>query len=267
MAKSKELQQWLPSGGVLVVAIGAGLGAAILVNVYISYVKSEYEAGAKYVLQMAEPVEAGTPLQPRHLKVVMIPKPFIPALKLAIEKDYMNSMVVGKKAPREMYAGQFLFHTDFNPQIGGESAIENVPRGYSLVTIPIGGETPGAQLQPGAFVTLYGDFNVSGDSRRQDVQVLRVVDNVRVKLVGGSAEPVGEKNRSHNDISIVVRQTQAQQLLQIQKALPSKRFTVTLAHRPEGAESAEPEVDRQVLDLIEKGKVPALGPPGVPSPP
>ena len=266
MAKSKELQQWLPSGGVLVVAIGAGLVAAILVNVYISYVKSEYEKGAKNVLQMAEPVEAGTPLQPRHLKDVMIPKPFIPALKLAIERDYMNSMVVGKKAPRDMYAGQFLFHSDFNP-IPGESAIENIPRGYSLVTIPISGETPGAQLQPGAFVTIIGEFNVSGDSRRQDVQVLSVVDNVRVKLVGGSAEPVGEKNRSYNDISIVVRQSQALQLLQIQRALTSKRFTITLAHRPEGAESAEPEVNRQVLDLIEKGKVPAPGPPGAPAPP
>jgi len=266
MAKSKELQQWLPSGGVLVVAIGAALVAAILVNVYISYVKSEYEAGAKDVLQMKEDVEEGTPLQDRHLRVVMLPKPFVPAMKQAIDVKDKNSSVIGKKAPRRMYPGEFLFYPDFIPDPTREQ-IADVPKGYSLITIPISGETPGAQLQPGAFVTIYGDFNVGGDSRRQDVQVLRVVDNVRVKLVGGSAEPVGEKNRSYNDISIIIRQTQAQQLLQIQRALPSKRFTITLAHRPEGPESAEPEVDRQVLDLIEKGKVPLPGPPAVPAPP
>ncbi|MCX5671011.1 MAG: hypothetical protein NTU94_06785 [Planctomycetota bacterium] len=265
MAKSKELQQWLPSGGVLIVAIGAGLVAAILVNVYINHVRTEYEAGAKNVLQMAEEVEVGTPLQARHLKVVMLPKPFVPAMKQAVDVKDKDSSVIGKKAPRHMYPGEFLFYPDFilNPML---EQVPDVPKGYSLVTIPISGE-PGAQLQPGTFVTIYGEFNISGDSRRQDVQVLRVVDNVRVKLVGGSAEPVGEKNRSHNDISIIVRQTQAQQLLQIQRAMPSKRFTITLAHRPEGPESAEPEVDRQVLDLIEKGKVPALGPSAAPSPP
>jgi len=259
MGKLKEMP-WLPSGGVLVVAIGAGLVAAILVNVYINYVRNEYEAGAKDVLQIAEEVDTGTPLQARHLKKVMLPKPFIPAMKLAIELKDMDSTVIGKKSPRHMYPGEFLFYPDFllNPAM---QPIDNIPRGYSLVTIPISGETPGAQLQPGAFVTVYGDFNTGGDPRREDIQVMPVVENVRVKLIGGSAEPVSERSRSYTSISVIVRQVQAQQLLQIQKALRSRNFTIALAHRPEGAESAEPEINRQVLDLVEKNKPPGSAPP------
>ena len=257
MAKAKDIQ-WLPSGGVLVVAIGAGLVAAILINVYINVVRSEYEAGAKSVLQMAEEIEKDTPLQPRHLKVVMLPKPFIPAMKQAIEAKDKDSTVVGKKAPRHMYPGEFLFYPDFIPKMGVEPQYE-VPRGFSLITIPLAGDTPGAQLQPGSYVTVYGDFNISGDPRRQDVQVMPVIDNVRVKLVQGSAEAVTEKSHSYSNISIQVRKEQALQLLQIQKALTSKSFHITLAHRPEGAESTEPEIGRQVLDLVEKGKPPAGG--------
>ena len=46
MASSKEMQ-WIPSGGVLAVAIGAALVAAILVNVYIGHVRSQYEEGSR----------------------------------------------------------------------------------------------------------------------------------------------------------------------------------------------------------------------------
>jgi len=255
MAKSKDMQ-WLPSGGVLVVAIGAGLVAAILVNVYSSVVRSEYEEGARPVLQVAEEVEKDTPLQPRHLKTVMLPKPFVSAMKEAIEEKDKDSTVLGKKAPRHMYPGEFLSYADFNPP---PPRPEDIPRGFSLITIPLTGDTPGAQLRPGSYVAVYGDFNLSGDPRRPDIRVMRVIDNVRVKLIQGSAEALTEKSHAYSNISIQVRKEQALQLLQIQKALTSKSFHITLAHRPEGAESAEPEIGRQVLDLVEKGKPPAPG--------
>jgi Flp pilus assembly protein CpaB len=253
MAKAKDMQ-WLPSGGVLFVAIGAALVAAILINVYINVVRSEYEAGAKTVLQMAEEVEKDTPLQPRHLKTVMVPKPFIPALKQAVDVKDKDAMILGKRAPRHMYAGEFLFYPDFvagPPQLLADS----IPQGFSLVTIPISTEGGGSQLQPGSFVSIYGEFNVGGDPRRPDVQVLPVIENVRVKLVGGLAV-VEKENRSYNDISILVRQALVPQVLQIQRAMGSRsRFTVVQVPRSETA--AEAVINRQVLDLVEKGKPPA----------
>jgi hypothetical protein len=254
MAKAKDIH-WLPSGGVLIVAIGAGLVAAILINVYINVVRSDYEAGAKTVLQMAEAVEKDTPLQPRHLKTVMLPKPFIPAMKQAIDVKDKDAMVLGKRAPRPMYAGEFLFYTDFLQ--GPKEQLTDIPQGFSLVMIPIGSEGGGSQLQPGSFVSIYGEFNVGGDPRRPDIQVLPVIENVRVKLVGGLAQP-DEKSRSYNDISILVRQALVPPLLQIQRAMGSRsKFTIVLVPRPETA--AEAVINRQVLDLVEKGKPPAPG--------
>jgi len=64
------------------------------------------------------------------------------------------------------------------------------------------------------------------------------------------------KPRSYDSIQIVVRESQARQLLQIQKILKSRKFTVTVAHRPEGVETAEPEINKAILDLVEKARVP-----------
>ena len=255
MAKAKDIQ-WLPSGGVLIVAIGAALVAAILINVYINVVRSDYEAGAKTVLQMAEAVEKDTPLQPRHLKTVMLPKPFIAAMKQAVDVKDKDAMILGKRAPRPMYAGEFLFYTDF---LGGpKELLTDIPQGFSLVTIPIGSEAGGSQLQPGSFVSIYGEFNVGGDPRRPDSQILPVIENVRVKLVGGLAQVEDTKNRSYNDISILVRQALVPQLLQIQRAMGSRsKFTIVQVPRPETA--TEVVINRQVLDLVEKGKPPAPG--------
>jgi len=258
VAKSKPMQ-WLPSGGVLVVAIGAGLVAAILINVYLNVVRSGYEAGAKSVLQMAEEVEQGTPLQPRHLKIVMLPKPFVADMKQAVDAKAKDNPVIGKKAPRHLYPGEFLFYPDFLRRQALVPLYE-VPRGFELITIPlITGDTLGAQLQPGSYVNVYGDFNISSDPRRQDIQVLPVIETVEVKLIQGSAEAVTEKSHSYGNISVQVRKDQAQQLLQIQKALASRSFHVTVAPRPEGSESMAPEISRPVLDLVEKGKPPPLG--------
>jgi Flp pilus assembly protein CpaB len=252
MAKSKEMQ-WIPSGGVLAAAIGAALLAAILVNVYISYVKSQYEQGARQFIQLKETIDAGTPIADRHLKVVLVPRPFLEALKRAIELKDKESLAIGKRAPRRMYEGEFLFAPDFLPR-GEEEILAKPPAGYVMVTIPVDpGASLGPQLQPGAFVNIYGDFNVSGDERRKDIKILPVIDNVMVKALEGSAKAVSEKNRSYNNIQIVVRESQARELMQIQRAVESKHFTIALAHQPEGT-APEPVVGKDVLDLVTRAK-------------
>jgi Flp pilus assembly protein CpaB len=250
MGKSKEMS-WLPSGGVLVIAVGAALVAAILVNVYVGYVKSEYAAGAKAFLQLKEDVMVGTPIQDRHLKVVMVPRPFIPSLQRAIEvKD--KEPVIGKKAPRLLYKDEFLWYVDFLPKAGQEEI--RIPPGFVMVTIPINPDnSPGPQLQPGGYVGILGEFNMSGDPRREDIEVKTVIPNVHVVAIGGSTAPP-DKNRNYNDISILVRESQARQLLQVQKVLKSRHFTINLAHRPEGPQATEAEISSEVLAIIEKTK-------------
>jgi Flp pilus assembly protein CpaB len=259
MGKSKDMQ-WLPSGGVLVVAVGAALVAAILVNVYVGYMKSEYEKGSKEFLQLKEDVMLGQPLQERHLKAVPVPKPFVPALQRAIEAKLKESYVLGKKAPRDMKAGEFLWYYEFAPKSGERELV--IPAGYVMVTIPINPEnSPGPQLQPGSYANVVGEFDMSADPKRPDIQVKDVILNVRVAAIDGSTDPV-EKGRSYHFIQILVRESQARQLLQIQKVLKSRHFTINLAHRPDSPQaSGEAEISKDVLDIIEKTKVaPALLP-------
>lgn len=254
MASSKAAQL-IPSTGVLIGALGAALAAAILVNVYVGYAKSEYEEGSKTFLQLQEDVERNTPLQDRHMKAVRIPKPLLPAFERAVKADEKESLVVGKKAPRRLTRGQFLFYSDFLREAGDESTI-NPPKGMELISIPISPDAAfGRQLQPGAYVTLFGDFDISPDPKKAEIRVLEVMKNVQVRSLGGDPNVVvSEKARSYDSIQLIVKQSQAPQLLQIKNLLRSKRFTITVSHSPQGSETAEPEITRDVLSLLDKTK-------------
>jgi len=262
MASSKEMQ-WIPSGGVLAVAIGAALVAAILVNVYIGHVRSQYEEGSRQFYQLKDRVDKGSPIQERNLTLVRIPKLLEPAFKMAAgADDPAGRMLIGRKAPRNMSPGEFLWFYEFKEEGAGE--ITHIPKGYELVTIPISADNPfGQQLQPGGYVNIRGEFEVGSDPKRSEVKVMTVMENVQVKALGGSAEPVALKARTYDNVQIMVRSSQAKQLLEIQRFLKTKRFALGVTSQPEGA-AVEPEISKEVLNLIEKPRgaaAPALPPP------
>jgi len=260
---ASKTAQLIPSTGVLVAAIAAAILAAILVNIYIGYAESAYEAGAITVLQLREDVEKGAPILDRHIQIRKIPKVLQDAFERAVKANEKDGVVVGKRAPRKLHKGQILFYADFIREAGDELAI-NPPKGFEVVTIPISADnTLGRQLQPGGYVTVYGDFDFDPDPKKEDVQIKAVLTNVQVRGIGGSAD-VTDKSRSYDNIQLVVKQSQVRQLLQIQKLLRARRFTVTVSHRAEGAVAADPEINKEVLSLIEKSVLPggmALPPP------
>ena len=260
MAPSKEMQ-WIPSGGVLAVAIGAALVAAILVNVYIGHVRSQYEDGSKQFYQLKDRVDKGSPIQERNLAPVPIPRKLEPAFKMAAQDDADGRLLIGRKAPRNMAPGEFLWFYEFKEEGAGE--ITHIPKGYELVTIPINTDNPfGQQLQPGGYVNIRGEFEVGSDSKKSEVRVMTVMENVQVKALGGSAEPVAQRSRTYDNIQIMVRSSQAKQLLEIQRFLKTKRFALGVTSQPEGM-AVESEISKEVLNLIEKprGAAPGLPPP------
>jgi hypothetical protein len=263
MASSKEMQ-WIPSGGVLAVAIGAALVAAILVNVYIGHVRSQYEDGSMQFYQLKDPVDKGSPIpSERNLILVRIPRQLEPAFKMAASADdAAGRMLIGRKAPRNMASGEFLWFNEFKEEGAGE--ITHIPKGYELVTIPINTDNPfGQQLQPGGYVNIRGEFEVGSDPKKSELRVMTVMENVQVKALGGSAEPVAQRARTYDNVQIMVRSNQAKQLLEIQRFLKTKRFALGVTSQPEGT-TVESEISKEVLNLIEKPRgasAPALPPP------
>jgi Flp pilus assembly protein CpaB len=263
MAKSKDAS-WLPSGGVLVAALVCAVVAAILVNIYIGYAKSAYELGAKNVLQLTADVPLGTPVLAAQLKIVKIPGVLLDAFDNAIQASDKDTLVVNHKALRDLRKGQILFYADLieNEVAKGQSALKP---GYQMITIPIDSASSlGQQLQPGGYVTIYGDFDFSADPKKPDIQQKEVMKNVQVRALGGSTEPVGPKGRQYDTVQIILRESQARQMMQIKTMLRSRHFTLAMAGTPEGVGAGEPDISKEILNLIEKprgGAAPAPLPP------
>lgn len=247
----RQQNPWIPSGGVLVVAVIAAVVAAILVNVYIGYKESQYEQGAVAFVQMKRDVAKGKPIEGGDIRARRIPKPLLDegAFVKAVRWADMDSLVLKQKARRNLYEGEFLFYTDFLPG-GGVPTLEELPRGYEMMTIDI---RPEPLLQPGAFVTIRGAFDTNPDQKKEDIEIMDVLYNIQVKAVAGSSEPVEEKRRAADNVQIMLRQTQVRQLLQIKEALYTKHFVVSLSPSPMGA-AGEPKFADMILDHLARLK-------------
>jgi Flp pilus assembly protein CpaB len=265
MAKSSPMQ-WIPSGGVLAAAIGCGLLAAILINVYAGNIKGQYELGSQSFYQLTEDVAAGNQIQKRNLRAVRIPKPLVPAFPQAVTADDKGRTIIGRKAPRLLKKDTFLWFPDF---IDTASGVEyRLPKGYEMITVRIDPNTSlGAQLQPGAYVNLRGLINISSDPRNQIYKSFDVMKNVQVRAIGGSTAAM-EKTRSADTLQIVIPSSQAKLMPEIQKLVQSGAFTVGLA---EEGTSGEPKIEKEVLDLLSRPRTVTPGPggagPGAPPPP
>lgn len=219
--------QLIPSTGILIGAIAAGIAAAFLVNLYIAGVKSEYTEGAIEIYVLKEPLEEGQPLLEKHLKTVRIPSVFEEAFKGAL-KPIDKGLLKDQTAPRKMGAGQPIFYGDLY-DVGIMELPVIVGRGYDLVTIPI--ETRSASgLQPGGYVRIYAVFDDDPDPRKELLMIRDVLRNVQVRAVDGSTRPIpADKRARYDTISILVTEDQALKIRQLQQVMSQKEFTIDLS--------------------------------------
>ncbi len=255
MARRKD-NPWLPSGGVLVVAVTAAVLAGILLNVYVTYLKSSYEAGSVTFLQMKRDVPKGKAIESGDVAALRVPKPMLASFSKVIPAKDADSLVLGQKARRDLLQGEFIQYMDFLP--GSAKGLPKIRPGYERMTIEI---QPEPLLQPGAFITIRGTFDTNPDERKEDREIMDVLYNIQVKAVGGSSEPTEGKRRADNNIQIELKTTQVKQLLQIKETLADKHFIVSLSPSPTGR-AGEPKFADTILDHIAKLKrgVPPVSP-------
>ncbi|HUU89743.1 MAG TPA: hypothetical protein VM238_00885 [Phycisphaerae bacterium] len=245
MARRKD-NPWLPSGGVLVVAVIAAVLAGILLNVYVGYLKSSYEVGSVMFLQMKREVPQGRQIESGDITTFRVPKPMLESFSKVVKAKDADSLVIGRKTRRTMFQSEFLQYMDFLP--GSGKGLEAPRAGYERMTIFI---QPEPLLQPGAFITIRGYFDTNPDPKKEDIEILDVLNNVQVKAIGGSAETAETKRRSADNIQIEIRTTQVTQLLQISKELADKHFIVSLSASPTGGGPAgEPKFSDKILDYL-----------------
>jgi len=243
MARRKD-NPWLPSGGVLVVAVIAAVLAGILLNVYVGYIKDGYAEGSVRFLQMRRNISKGRPIEADDIAGFPVPKPMLKHFSKVVKAEDADGLVIGKKTRRDMFQGEFLQYMDFLS--GSGTGLEKIRPGYERMTIFI---RPEPLLQPGAFITIRGYFDTNPDPKKEDIEIIDVMHNVQVKAIGGSAEPVETKRRSADNIQIEIRTTHVSQLLQISKELADKHFLVSLSPSPTGA-AGEPKFSDKILDYL-----------------
>ncbi|MBM4018356.1 MAG: hypothetical protein FJ288_08540 [Planctomycetes bacterium] len=259
MAKSS--MQWIPSGGVLAVAVAAGLLAAILVNVYLGYVKGQYEYDSQPFFVLKEDLPLGTALQQRNLDRQRIPKPLLPAFEKAkaVQDDAKGNTLIGQKARRALQSGTFLWWPDF---IETEAAKEiPIPKGSEMITIRVDPSASlGQQLRPGDWVNVRGLFDIGSDPRQPQIEPYDVMKNVQVRLVNGSLTPPPGRTDITN-IQVIVPSAVAKQLLQIQQ-LGKGPFAIGEVATPDVTMGAEPKIEPEVLALLKRPRMRTPGAPG-----
>ncbi|MCX5683289.1 MAG: hypothetical protein NT049_06355 [Planctomycetota bacterium] len=257
MAKASPMQ-WIPSGGVLAAAIGAGLLAAILINIYAGNIKSQYELGSMSFFQLTEDVAAGNQIQETKLRPVRIPKPLLPAFAQAVTADDRGRMtVVGRKTPKLLKKDTFLWFPDFIDT--GIVSPTKIPPNYEMITVRIDSNTSlGSQLQPGSYVNLRGLINVSSDTRNPMYKPFDVMKSVQVRAIGGLTS-TPEKGRAPDNLQIVIPSSQAKLMPEIQKLVQSGALTVGLV---EEGTAGEPKIEKEVQDILNHPRALTPGPGG-----
>ena len=267
MAKASE-SQWIPSGGVLAVAIVAGLLAAILVNVYLGYVKGQYEEGSVKYYILHEDVPLGQLIQQRSLESLAIPKPLVQRFKdaKAIEANEKALKILGMKAPRDLKKGTFLWWPDFVAEEGGPQ-VAKIPKGSEMITIRVDpNNSLGQALRPGGYVNVRGLFDTGLDPRNPRFESLDVMKNVQVRMLNGSPTPVAGRTDITN-IQIIVPSEQARKLLQIQGILKASHFAIGEVSAPDATSMAEPAIEKEVLALLARPRAGVLPGAALPPPP
>ena len=246
----------IPSGGVLVAAIGAAVVAVILMYVYIGRVERQYTAGSIpiYVVR-EEMIKQGEAVREKDLRVVRIPEVFKDAFEKALRPG-KDEGLLGRTTSRTLGKGQPVFYGDLYEEEDVTEPPVEVRRGYDLLTIPVQADTsPGRQLQPNGYVRVYAIFDEDPDPRTEQRVTKEVIRNVQVRAVDGSTRPLPADRRARYDnISIMVTRDQAEKLLEIQDRMVGKSFIITVTHRPESPDELEPQINPEVLRFLGSGR-------------
>jgi hypothetical protein len=244
MAKAKE-NAWIPSGGVLVVAVVSAVLAAILLNIYIGLIEAPYENKVTF-LALDENVAKGEALETGHLTEVAVPEPLArgDAFEQFVPVEEMD-VVLRKKAQWDLRKGNWLTFRDVGQGVE-QPVLEDLPKGYEMLTIDI---EPEPSVQPGVFVNIRGRFDMNPDNRTEEIEVLDVLYDVKIKTVGGSAEAAGSRRRAADNVQIFLPREHVKRLLQIKERMAGDRFLVTVLRA--GADlRSEPAFAPEVLDLM-----------------
>jgi hypothetical protein len=245
MAKAKE-NAWIPSGGVLIVAVVSAVVAAVCLNIYIGMIEAPYEDTVPF-LALKQNVAKGEAIEEGHLTVVEVPAPLLEGN--AFDRFVRlgdKGVVLREKAQWDLPKGNWLAYRDVGK--GSEvPVLRELPPGYQMMTIDI---EPEPSIQPGAFVSIRGRFDMQPDNRTEEIEVLDVLYDVQVKAVGGSAKAVDDRRRSADNIQIFLPKDHVKRLLQIKERMASDRFLVTVQRSPEGVKS-EPTFAPEVIDLMQ----------------
>ncbi len=247
MARAKE-NPWIPSGGVLVVAVVAAVLAAILLNLYIGTVKSPYENTVTYVV-VKESIAKGDTIERDHLGALEI-------AKAAVKRDQYNVMerfvplagveaALNEKARWDLKKGTLLAYRDFAEETG-TPVMRDIPEGYEMLTIEI---EPESTLQPGRFVTISGYFDLDPDPKRENILPVDILEDVRVYGPDDLAE---KGHRAADRIQIALPKDLRQKLQTLKQKMEeagSKRFMVAVREKAQGIRS-EPVLTPDARDLL-----------------
>jgi len=249
MARAKE-NPWIPSGGVLVVAVVAAVIAAILLNVYIGTLKSPYEDTVTYLV-VKQSIARGDTIERDHLGTLEI-------ATAAIKSDQYDAMsrfvpvadiesALREKARWDLRKGNLLAYRDFLKE-SGVPVMPDIPEDYQMMTIEI---EPEPSVQPGVFVTISGYFDLDPDPKRENILPVDILEDVKVLGPPDLAEK-GHRSADHIQIALPpdLRQ-KLQALKQKMEEAGSKRFMVAVRQKAEGIKS-EPTLAPDARDLLRK---------------
>jgi hypothetical protein len=253
MAKSPETQ-WIPSGSVLAVAIGAALLAAILVNVYLGYVRGKYEDGGQEFYQLVNKVKAKDKITSGNVRKILVPRLLVDALKAAKIVQATpegTNIIIDKPAPRDMDAGELFFIPEFNRNTGGGAPQPSKGHEFVSVLVSPDSQVSGMQLQPGTYVTIRGVFYDLNNPKVVNPEPMTILDSIQMRLVDGSSEPILDKSKKPRSVQIELRPDQAKQFYMLQGMMDKSKggFLVDVTGAPENA-TLEPEFHPDVIKFL-----------------
>ncbi len=251
MAKDAQLftSRWLLLAGIVCAVL-----AAIVVNLYLGSVKSQYESGTFYVVQVTRDVPANGKVTEADVKLVSVPPGFEKAFDKAF-KDNTDFFIGGKPCRRRLNIGDVLFFSDF---LDVQTTPEPVkpPVGYEYMSLPIlKDSSPGMQLQPGSFVAVRGRFDVTPGGKQRDFETFTVIPGIQAQTLDDSKEPQTSGNYSR--VGVFVKREQVKILTDILGKAEGRKFLITLTSVPSGGRGVEPEIDAALVRLIQTGKADA----------
>jgi Flp pilus assembly protein CpaB len=222
----------------LVVSVGCGLAAVVLLNVYLA--RREEAQGTKVEIMKADrDLPAGTLVTAADFKTVAFPEFHLDAFRdprtrdgsLVIRREDFEH-VLQRPLRRDVSAGEFLLLSHFEPPLGPQlSAV--IPKGKVAVTVPLDRATRSSELiSPGGRVDVYavtdaaargGGGGPATELLLEDVTVLAVGNQV---VMGGQV--YGARRPEGSTVTLAVTPAQ------VPKLAPAAvgRVSILLALRP-----------------------------------